>query len=187
MSQPFFLQLISDNLAARCFGKLVLENNDSRIFIRCGVLLNIGLNFLFELLGRLRAFSQDNGSLNDLTSYFIGSGRNAALKNIRKLHDNVLNLERSYTVARRFDNIVDTSDIPVEAVLISPCNVARMVKSVMPALGSLFFFAVLADKESAGNLVMLCLDNNLALLTYADALAVGVNYIDIKCRNRLAH
>ena len=187
MSQPFFLQLISDNLAARCFGKLVLENNDSRIFIRCGVLLNIGLDFLFELLGRLRAFSQDNGSLNDLTSYFIGSGRNAALKNIRKLHDNVLNLERSYTVARRFDNIIDTSDIPVEAVLISPCNVARMVKSVMPALGSLFFVAVVADKESAGNLVMLCLDNNFALLTYADALAVWVNYIDIKCRNRLAH
>ena len=58
-----------------------------------------------------------------------------------------------------------------------------MVKSVMPALGSLFLVAVVADKESAGNLVMLCLDNNLALLTYADTLAVGVNYIDIKCRN----
>ena len=149
------------------------------------MLLNIGLDFLFELLGRLRAFSQDNGSLNDLTSYFIGSGRNAALKNIRKLHDNVLNLERSYTVARRFDNIVDTSDIPVEAVLVSPCNVARVVKSVMPAFGGFFLVAVVADKESAGNLVTLGLDYDFTLLTYADALSVGVNDVNVKILTRV--
>ena len=44
-----FLQFISLNFSAYCFWKLISEHDDSRIFIRCGMLFDIILNFFFNI------------------------------------------------------------------------------------------------------------------------------------------
>ena len=126
------LQLISLYFAAYCFRKLGSEFNYSRIFVRSCMLLYVFLYFLFEFLCTLYSLYKNNACFYYLTSYFIRCRRYTSFKYIRKLHYNVFYFERSYAVSRRFDNVVYSAYIPEISVLISPCNVSRMIHTVMP-------------------------------------------------------
>ena len=43
-------ELVSLDLTADGLGKLIAEDNDTGVLVRCGMLLDVGLNFLFQLL-----------------------------------------------------------------------------------------------------------------------------------------
>ena len=61
-------ELIAHDLAADRLGQLVAEDDDARVFIRRGVMLDIVLDLFFERLGRLRALRQDDARFDDLTA-----------------------------------------------------------------------------------------------------------------------
>ena len=94
------LELIADDFSANSLRQFILENNNSGILVGSGVLLDIVLDIFFKLLARLSTLGEDDAGLDDLSSYLVGSGGNTALKNIGKLHDDILDLKGSDTVAR---------------------------------------------------------------------------------------
>ena len=102
------------------------------------------------------------------------------------LGKNAFDLERSYSVAGGFYDIVGSADIPVVAVLIFPRGVAGMIESVVPRLGSLLLVAVIALEQTERNLGF-GVNNDLAGDSGRYRSAVFVNDINIVVRNGLAH
>ena len=70
--------------------------------------------------------------------------------NIRKFHNNTFDFKGSDAVAGGLDHIVRTANIPVEAVLVLPGQVAGVVEAVTPGLGGDFFVAFVAVGKTAG-------------------------------------
>ena len=150
------------------------------------MLLDIVLDIFFKLLAGLSTLGEDDACLNDLSSYFIWSCGNTTLKNIGKLHDDVLDLKGSDTVARGLDNVVDTSDIPEVAVLITPCDIAGVVYSVVPYLVRSFLISVIAEEDAAGSFLR-GIDADLAGFTDIGFRSVGSQKLDIVERSGFAH
>ena len=94
------------------------------------MLLNIVLNFFFEFLGGLCSLCENDRCLNNLTSDLIRSGGNTTLENVRQLHNNAFDFKGTDAVTGGFDNVIGAADVPIEAVLIAPSNVARVVVAV---------------------------------------------------------
>ena len=120
------------DLSARSLGEFILEDNDPRVLIRSRVNLNVVLDLFLELFSSFRSFNEDNGCLYDLAADLVRCCGYAALKNVGKLHDNALDLEGSDTVSGRLDNVVNTSYIPEETILISPCRITCVIPAVVP-------------------------------------------------------
>ena len=123
------------DLSAYSLRKLGLELNYSGVLVGSCLFLDVLLDLLLELVGRLCSLYENDASLYDLTSYLVGSGRNATLEDVRKLHDNAFDLEGTDAVSRGLDNVVNTSDVPIEAVLISPSGKSKRCASekLLPA------------------------------------------------------
>src|SRR5574344_2840994 len=92
------------------------------------------------------------------TSYFT-------FHNSRVSHQRTLHLERTDAVAATLDNIIGTTNEPVIAVFIAPCNIACIVDSVMPSLFGQFPVTVIFLEESQG-FALICANNNLSFLTF---------------------
>ena len=148
--------------------------------------LDVVLDLLLELLGADRSLRKNDARLDNLAANRVRSSAYAALENVRKLHDDALDLERSDAVAGGFDDVVLAADIPVEAVLILPCNVAGVVDAVMPSLLGEVLTAVVAEVETARN-VGFGVDADLAVLADRHGLSVVVKDVDMVLRRGLAH
>ena len=142
------------------------------------MLLDVVLNLFLELLGRFCVLGKNNGRLNNLSSYIVGSSGNAALKNIRKLHDNIFDLERSDAVAGRLDNVINTADIPEVTILISPCDITCVINAVVPNLVCFFLISVVAEEYSARYLFG-GIDADFAGFTDVGFRSVGTENFDI--------
>ena len=59
------LQLIALDLAADRLGQAVLEDDDTRIFIRSGMGLDVVLDLLLELVGTLGSLDEHDGRLEE--------------------------------------------------------------------------------------------------------------------------
>ena len=150
------------------------------------MLLNVLLDFLFQFIRTLRTLYKNDRSLYDLTSYGIGSSAYAAFQNIGEFHDNAFDLERPDTIARRLDNVVNSADIPVIAVLVFPCGIARMVDVVVPCFFGLFVVVVVTEEKS-GRRIFISADNDLARFAGFNGISVGIDYIYIVLNIWLAH
>ena len=157
--------------SAYCFWKLCAEFYYSRILIRSGSGLDVVLNFLLKLVCSLIALYKYYACLDYLTADLVGCRRNSAFKNIRKLHDYVFDLEGSYTVARRLNNVVCTSYVPKESVLILPCEVAGMIISVAPRFCRNLGVTLVRIGKSARKSSRY-IDTDLSALTRLDRLAL---------------
>lgn len=149
-------------------------------------LFNIVLDFLFELVGRLGAFCKHDVCLNDLTSDLVGSGGDGTFKNIGQLHDDAFDLKRPDAVSGGLDDIIHAADIPVESILITPCNVAGMIISVVPDLFGLFLVFIVALEQSTGNLIG-GFDDDLARFAVGNGISVAVEKGDIELGRGFAH
>ena len=116
--------------------------------------LYVVLDLLLEFFGALCARNENYGCLDNLAADFIGSCGYAALENIRKFHDNTLDLERSDTVAGGLDHIVYAADIPVISVFITPSGIACMIETVVPYFFGLFFVFEVALEQTVGNIAL---------------------------------
>ena len=75
-AQPYKgnLQLVADDLAADGLGQAGAEFHDPGVLVRRGTVLDIVLDFLLQLIGRLLAGNQHDAGLDHLTTDFIGIG-----------------------------------------------------------------------------------------------------------------
>ena len=90
---------MSDYLSADRLRKFVLEFDDTRILVRRGLMLDVILDFFFQIFCAFRSLCQNDACLYDLTSYRIGSRLNSAFENERKFHDNAFDLKGTDAVA----------------------------------------------------------------------------------------
>ena len=90
---------MSDYLAADRLRERVLEDYDPRILVWCRVGLYEILDLFLEFLRALYTRCEDYAGLDDLSPDLVRSCGHTAFEHIRKLEDNILYLERSYTVA----------------------------------------------------------------------------------------
>ena len=125
------------------------------------MLFYIYLNFLLKFFRSFRALCKNDIGFYNLASDFIRCSNNRTFKNIRKFHDNAFDFEGSDTVSGRFDNIIDSADIPIESVFIFPSCVTCMIVSVMPYFFGLFFVFEISLEEAVWNF-SLCIDDNLS-------------------------
>ena len=84
-------------------------------------------------------------------------------------YQNAFDLERSYTVTARLDNIIISSDIPEVAVLILPSGITCMIKSVVPCLSGKLIVTVITVKKAI--LATLGTDNYFTCLLYTSDAA----------------
>ena len=118
----FLVVVVSDrfshDLAVEGLRKLINELDDTGILVRRCLLLDVVLYLFLELFSTFGSLDECDGSLYDDTSdaLRVRCTGNCALENIRKLHDDVLDLEGSDTVTGRLDDIVRTADIRDVAV-----------------------------------------------------------------------
>ena len=127
-SRSSCLQLVADDLAADGLGQLVAEFHDARVFVGRGVLLDVVLDFLFQLLRRRRCpWSARCVALTTCPRISIRHGGDAAFEHVGQLHDDAFDLERPDAVAGGLDDVVRAADIPEVAVLIPPGQVAGVV------------------------------------------------------------
>ena len=144
MNQLFslFIVLLSDgntsDLAAHSLWKLVYKVYHSWILIRRRLLFYKLLKLLFQLFGRCKALPEDNRSFYYLSSDSIRNGGDGAFQNRRMLEEYALYLKRPYAVARRFDEIISPSNIPVISILVLPRRIACVIQSVMPRFFCIF-------------------------------------------------
>ena len=103
----------SHDLAVECLRKFVNKFNYTGILVRSCLLLDVMLDLFLEFFSTLGSLNERDGSLYDDTSYAlrIGSTGNGTLEYIRKLHNDILDLEGSDSVAGRLNDIVRASDI----------------------------------------------------------------------------
>ena len=90
----------SSYLAAESFGQGINKFNDTGIFVRSSVDLNVVLKLFDKLGGAFVAFTKNNSCLNNKASYGVRNARNGNLKNRKMLKHNAFNLKRSDSVAR---------------------------------------------------------------------------------------
>ena len=145
--------------------------------------LDVILDLFLQFIGAFGTGYEDDRRLDDLTAHLVGSGGNTALENVGQLHDDGLDLKRADAVTGRLDNIVDTTDIVVEAVLIAPCKVAGVVVAVTPSLAGRLDVVVVVQRESAGQ-SLADVDNNLSGFAVGNLIAVLVDQVDIIDRRR---
>ncbi len=100
-------------------------------------------------------------------------------------YQNAFNLERSYTVTARLDNIIISSDIPEVAVLILPSSIACMIQPVVPCLSGKLIITVITVKKA----VLATLGTDYYLTDFSDRhrISVIIDNVDIIERSRLAH
>ena len=90
-------------------------------------MLNVVLKFLGKFFRRSVACCKNDSCLNYLTSDGVGCCSNRTFYYCRMLDERTFYLERSDTVTGTFDNVVMTSYEPVISVVVSPCNVLKIV------------------------------------------------------------
>ena len=78
----FKLKLITLDLAGDGLGQAVTEHHNTGVLVRCGILLDILLNFLLQFFCSLDALSQHDGCLNNLATDGIGNCGNTTLHNV---------------------------------------------------------------------------------------------------------
>jgi acyl-CoA synthetase (AMP-forming)/AMP-acid ligase II len=103
------LQLIADDLSADRLRELGFELDNSRVLVRSGALLDVLLNILLQLIRRHCSLDKNDACLDDLTADIVLDSGYAALEDVRKLHDNTLDLERSDAVAGGLDDVIKSS------------------------------------------------------------------------------
>ena len=87
------------NLTADCLRQFLDKFYDTRIFVRCGLIFYIVLEFLSKLIGRLIVFRKYNGSLDNLTSDWVWYAGDGTFKYRRVLHQHALYFKRPDTIA----------------------------------------------------------------------------------------
>ena len=171
-------ELASDDLAADGLRELFFELHNSRILIRRGMLLDVVLDFLLQLLRALGALDEHDAGLDDLPAHLVRRSGHAALEHIRQLHDDVFDLERPDAVAGGLDDVVRAANVPVEAVLIAPREVAGVVESVVPdGLGALLVL-IIAEEQPAEVLSSRGMDDDLARVAVGSRGAVLIDKVD---------
>ena len=77
---------------------------------------------------------KNDRSFHNHTSHFIRYTSHCTLHNCGVCHHSTLYFERSNAVTRTLDDIISTSNKPVIAIFITPCEVTSVVQIVMPSL-----------------------------------------------------
>ena len=178
----------SHDLAVEGLGELINELDDTGILVRSGLLLDVVLDLFLEFFSALGSLDECDGSLYDDTSdtLRVRCACNGTLEYIRKLHDDVLDLEGSDTVAGRLDDVVRTADIGDVAVFIHPCGIACVIPAVVPSVIGELRCEVVLEEETL-RMIVLCVDADLACLTRLAYVAVGIEDLNIVERIGLAH
>ena len=90
-------------------------------------MLNVVLEFLGKLFRRCVACCKYDSCLNYLASDGVRCCGDRTLYYCRMLDERTFYFERSDTVTGTFDNVIVTSYEPVISVVVSPCNVLKIV------------------------------------------------------------
>ena len=150
------------------------------------MLFYVVLYLFFEFLGRLSTFCKDYAGLDYLTADLVRSGGYSAFKNVRKLHNDRFDLERTDTVTGGFDDIVNSSDVPEVTVLVLPRGIAGMIEAVVHARGGVFLvFEVLLEESERRTFVDPYAD--FTDFTGLGKLAFAVDKNDVVLRRWFAH
>ena len=182
----YILQQFADDLAADGLGQALPELHNSGVLVGSGAALDVVLNFLLQLVGALGALHQHNAGLDHLAANLIGSGGDTAFQNIGQLHDDVFDLKGSDPVAGGLDHVVSTANVPVEAFLIPPGQVAGVVVAIPPGLRSDLLIAFIAVGQAAGQ-ALGDIDADLAGLTGVHLVALNVQQVHIIQGHGLTH
>ena len=101
-------------------------------------------------------------------------------------HQGILYLERTDTVARALDYVVDSALKPEVAFLITPGHIARVIETIMPNRFGLLFITIVIFEE-ADRLVVADADANLTFFTILAFRHVWAENVNIILWVRLAH
>ena len=105
MEELLLVVVVSDgfshDLAVEGLGELIDELDDTGILVRSSLLLDVVLDLFLEFFCSLGTLDESDRSLDDDASYAlrVRSAGNGTLEYIRKLHNDVLDLEGSDSVA----------------------------------------------------------------------------------------
>ena len=150
------------------------------------MLFDVVLDLFLQLLGRLCSLGQHYGRLYYLTPYRIRRGRYTALKDIWKLHYDAFNLKWSDTVSTTLNNVIHSTNIPVVAVLVHPCSVSSVIKSIVPHFFCLLFVSVISSKETTRSAIRY-IDYDFSCFSRCNWLTVAVHQRYFINRSRLTH
>ena len=100
------LELYAADFTADGLRQLIAELNDTRVFVRCGVRLDVGLNLFFSALLCPACLCEHDGRLDDLPANGVRSAGDGTFEHIRQFHDDGFDLERPDAVTGRLDDIV---------------------------------------------------------------------------------
>ena len=192
MEELLFIVIVPDgfshDLAVKGLRKLIDELDDTGILIRSCLLLYVVLDLFLEFFSTLGSLDESDGSLYDDASdaLRVRCAGNGTLENIRKLHDDVLDLEGSDSVTGRLDDVVRTSDIGDVSVLIHPSGIARVIPAVVPSIVCELRCEVVLEEQSL-RMIVLSVDADLACFTRLANVAVGIEDLNVVERIGLAH
>src|SRR5215510_1087043 len=99
-------QFDAANFATDGLGQFRNELDLTRIFVGGGDALNVLLEFLYQLWGRLIARRQNNERLDNSATYFVGAGDNGRFGHGVVLDESALDLERTNAIPSANDHIV---------------------------------------------------------------------------------
>ena len=147
---------------------------------------------VLQLLDEVRArhtlvfILQHDGSLDYHAADWVWHTGDGALYYGRMSHQGILYLERTDTVTRTLDYVVDSTLKPEVAFLITPSHITCMIETIVPNRFGLLFIAIVIFEET-DRLVIADADANLALFTIFAFRHVWAKDVNIILWVRLAH
>ena len=129
---------------------------------------------------------QYDGCLDNHAADWVWHTGDGALYYGRVSHQGILYLERTDTVARALDHVVDSALKPEVAFLITPSHIARVIVTIVPNRFGLLLVTIVIFEET-DRLVVADADANLALFTILAFRHVWAEDVNIILWVWLAH
>src|ERR687898_117990 len=176
-------QLDAPDLADRGLGELFYELDLARVLVRGGLALAVVLYLPDQLLARLVVGGEDYERLDQVPPLFVGHSHYGALGDRRVAYEDVLDLERTYTVPGGENHVVRASHEPEVAVLVPGRSVAGEIVAVLhDGLGLVGLLPVLFEERG-----ILSGERNVARLTRRAFVAFGVEYSYVAAGGGFTH
>src|SRR5918997_2309787 len=176
-------QLDAPDLAARGLGELFYELDLARVLVRGGLALAVVLYLPDQVLAWLVVGGEDHERLDQVPPLFVGHSHYGALGDRRVAYEDVLDLERPYTVSGGENHVVRAPHEPEVAGLVPGRSVAGEVVAVLHnGLGLVGLLPVLFEERG-----VLSGERNVARLTRRAFVAFRVEYSDVAAGGGFTH
>jgi hypothetical protein len=123
----FSTKLHATDFAGDGLGQFGDKLDDTRVFVGRGLVLDVGLNVLNQLLRRLVTLGEYDCGLDCKAAYRVGNASYSTFYYCGVRHTSILHFKRADAVAATLEYVVDSAHKPIVAVLVAVGYIAGVI------------------------------------------------------------